>query len=101
MLSLTENIFRFTKSKSLWSNKLLLFSLAIHFICIGLAFCLLIIHKFWWEPSYNTSEKAMELSPIDDMEAWDNPYCDEYFLKYNLPLPETSKVVPFKPKPKS
>ncbi len=23
------------------------------------------------------------MSPVDDKDAWNNPYCDEYFLDYN------------------
>lgn len=83
MLSLCENIFKITYEKKLWKNELFLISLSLHLICLGIAFGLLMIHKFWWEPSYNTTEKAIELSPVDDKDAWNNPYCDEYFLDYN------------------
>ncbi len=41
------------------------------------------IHKIKWEPSYNCDEKIPEIKPADNPTAWDNPYCDEVFIKYN------------------
>jgi hypothetical protein len=94
MLSLAENLFHLSRSKWIGGNSLFIFSLTLHLVCIGSAFSLLMIHKFRWEPSYNTSEKANELSPVDDKDAWNNPYCDEYFLKLNSQ--KGNKIIPFK-----
>lgn len=69
-------------------------SLAIHLACFGIACSLLVLHKFWWEPSYNSTEKTLELSPEEDKDAWNNPYCDEYFLSYNNS--HKNKLVKFK-----
>jgi hypothetical protein len=55
MLSLSEHLFKFTHSKKLWNNKLFMISLGLHLISLGIALGLLILHKFWWEPSYNCS----------------------------------------------
>jgi hypothetical protein len=41
------------------------------------------IHKLKWEPSYNCDQKIPEIKPADNPTAWDNPYCDEIFIKYN------------------
>lgn len=48
MLSLTDNTINFRRSNWILDNKLFLFSLMIHFLCIGLAFLLMILHKFFW-----------------------------------------------------
>lgn len=41
------------------------------------------IHKLKWEPDYNSDEKVIEIKPGDNRLAWDNPYCDEVFHKFN------------------
>jgi hypothetical protein len=41
------------------------------------------MHKLKWEPEYNCDEKVIEVKPAENRSAWDNPYCDEAFLKFN------------------
>lgn len=41
------------------------------------------MHKLKWEPDYNCDEKVIEIKPGDNRSAWDNPYCDDVFLKFN------------------
>jgi hypothetical protein len=41
------------------------------------------MHKLVWEPDYNSDQKVIEVKPSDARESWDNPFCDEVFIKFN------------------
>ncbi len=65
------------------SNINFLLCLGIHSGTFLFVLVLYIIHKFKWEPSYNLDEKIPEVKPADNMTSWDNPFCDEVFIRYN------------------
>ena len=84
MLSLLDNLLlKQPKRVNVWRNKVFLLSLAIHLICLGTALSLLLLHKMFWERKYNLGARAREIDPRDDRQGWNNPYCDEVFLRHN------------------
>ena len=57
--------------------------MTVHAICLISAVGLLILHNFVWIPRYNLKDDTDISSPETDYKGWNNPYCDETFLKYN------------------
>ena len=76
----------------MWKNPLFIFSMAIHAVCLVSAVGLLILHYFVWKPRYNVKDDTSMSSPESDYKGWNNPYCDETFLKFNKDMRESGAV---------
>lgn len=94
MLSLIDQVFGNSRSKkySVWTNPLFVISLAIHIICLGASVILLILHYTVWKKRYNLKISPPISSPETDYKGWNNPYCDEVFLKYNNDMKKSGEI---------
>ena len=88
MLSLVDQVFGGSKGKryNIWTNPLFVFSVVLHLLCMTASVILLILHYTIWEKRYNGKGDYSLSSPETDYKGWNNPYCDDTFLKYNFEL---------------
>jgi len=56
---------------------------ATHFLIFLFMMALYLIHKFYWEPSYNEEHEGIKADPEHYPYEWINMYCDEQFYLAN------------------